>query len=351
MSGFEDLATNNSFDSSENTSFPNDGATRDFNLTTTSTTKYDMFLEYDSWVEIVETISAVVFSPIGIIGNFLTIFTLTREKNRCSSTAIFVMALAASDNINLCTGTLCHWLSKVLGFSTTTDVGCKVLMFFNVYGIQTSAWLLAIISVERVMLVHKPLRAKLIFTQFSALIIVCIVNMSFVCLNVPSIVSSTGYPEIEACGTSAQFVQYYRDIFPLLDFIITFLIPFIILVISSSVIIVLLRKKLIGNMTPNIVSSVTLALLLVNMTFIVTMLPFCVYQLFFPLSFETDPIQLNEVWIMLLQLSELNAVLNFPLYCLGNRRFRQEVFSLLSKCKGKQSTEGVFGGKANRTVK
>ena len=308
-------------------------------INATGTPDYMYYYE-DFTSEIVITISAVGLFPIGIIGNMCTIFTLLQPKNRNSATAILIMVLAFSDNIMLLTGSFLHWFINMTGIDLTTDVGCKLWTLFHIASVQISSWILATISIERAVLVTLPLKANIIFTKKSACVIASCVVVAVVCLNIPLIIATKVHPDLHMC----DMLDFYINVYPVIDFSFTFLLPFIILVVSSIIIIVVLRHKLKGKKASNVVSSVSITMVLVNLTFIVTMMPFCVYQMS-PLYQDDTSLHMPDEWHMLLQLSELNPILNFPLYCLGNPRFRQEVKSLLTQCKTVTNSEGVFGGK------
>ena len=289
---------------------------------------------------IVLTISAVGLFPIGIIGNMCTIFTLLQTKNRNSATAIFIMVLAFSDNIILLTGSFFHWFIDKVGLDLYSDVGCKLWTFFNIASIQISSWILATISIERAVLVTLPLKAHIIFTKKAACVIASCVVVAAVCLNIPVIIANKVHTDLLVCDT----LDFYINVFPVIDFSFTFLLLFIILVVTSIIIIAVLWRKLKGKKASSVVSSVAITMLLVNLTFIVTIMPFCVYQM--TASYRDDTSRhMTEEWYMLIQLSEINPILNVPLYCLGNPRFRQEINNLLTQWKTVTSSEGVFGDK------
>lgn len=300
------------------------------------------FYEYDTLSSTTEAVAALGIFPIGFLGNCLTIFTLTRPRNRNSTTAFFLTILAVSDNIILLSGSFYFWLTRTLGVYDSTEVECRLAFFLSITSIQISSWTLATISIERAFCVALPLKAKTIFTKRTAIFISGLVTVFFCSLNIGFVIFQTKESDENICYFEDPFIPFYTNIFPVLDFLFTFLLPCIILIVTSLITIIMLQKKMKGKNAFSVVSTVAVTMLLVNLVFVITMLPFCVYQII-----NTDNSEEADMYSILLQVAELNPVFNFPLYCLANKRFRNEVKSLLLKCQSEKSSEGVFGGKAS----
>lgn len=269
-----------------------------------------------------------LFFSLGFIGNILTTVVLSMNKLQIlgNATSVFIMVLAISDNVTLLLGTVYPILPNYIGNLYKSDIECKLINFLHFASLQISSWILAVISIERTIGVSLPQKYKVIFTPKTAVVISSFIVFTFACLNIPLLIGEIS--RSFTCDTEEFLVHYRENIAPILDFVFTFLFPFCIIFICSIVIVTMLKLRVMGKHASKITSSVSVTMLFVNLIFIVTMLPFCVVQLMYP--FPT--VEMAVTWEAVYSLSQLNSVLNFFVYCLGNPRFRNGVKNLLFLC-------------------
>lgn len=277
---------------------------------------------------------------LGFIGNILTTVVLSMNKFQIlgNATSVFIMVLAISDNVTLLLGTLYPTLPNYIENLYKSDIECKLINFLHFASLQISSWILAVISIERAISVSLPQKYKAIFTPKRAVVMSSIVVFAFACLNIPLLIGEIS--RSFTCDTEEFLVHYREAIAPILDFLFTFSIPFCIIFVCSIIIVTMLKVKVRGKHASKITSSVSVTMLFVNLIFIVTMLPFCVVQLMYP--FPTA--EMAVAWEAVYNLSQLNPVFNFFVYCLGNPRFRNGVKNLLIHCTPKLTGESPCAG-------
>lgn len=289
----------------------------------------DTFALEDESTFLIYDIVSLFFFFIGFTGNILTTVAMGKRENRMNVTSVFIAVLAISDNIVLLVGTLHPALYTFVLNDLMSDLECEITIYFHIVFLQLSSWILAVISIERLLCVSLPHKSKLIFTPLRAVIISIFVVIVSSCMNIPLLMRELDGPC--SCFTREGSTPTYTAM-PILDFLFTFFLPFVIILVSSIIIVVMLRIRIIGNQASKVMFSVSVTMLIVNLVFIVTMLPFCVMQIIY--ICPADDIYI--IWQSLYRLSQLNPVFNFFIYCLGNPRFRNDVKKMFW-CGGLQS--------------
>lgn len=304
---------------------------------------------------LLEKIYKILITVIGLFGNGVTIIILTNKRNRKSSTAIFLTALAVSDILILVFGPLCDWI-EVMWKVIIKEYGsftCKLQTYMHYSSSSTSSWLLAAVTIQKAISVTFPYRVRsscntrvTFIVIISTWIILYGVNMHFL--------FGMGHTYNKACGwVSVQYMNFAIYILPWIDFCLCFAIPFIIMSIGNIIIVRQLavtrsRRKFLTNGNAKLAKnlSVSLILVTVSIVFIVTVGPIYILSILDPyLRASLTPQQMVSVkrfWGPLLNgLWEMNAAVNMVLYILSGTKFRQEVKYLLC-CKKPKKETGVF---------
>jgi hypothetical protein len=194
--------------------------------------------------------------------------------------------------------------------------------------------MLVCITVERVLSIAMPFKIKEICTKARAGVIIFIVCAVILCLNTIEFTVIVGVRFNEDIGIIwIKKVDDGDKIIAWMDFVNSFFIPIIFIVIGSVYIIVnLLRvnvNKQITNKNRN--RSVTMTLLGANIVFVLTMSPFVLFHLVVP-SLEGMNSSIFLFWTMaeiFMFLSDMNCALNFFVYVLSGAKFRSDVMLLL----------------------
>jgi hypothetical protein len=324
-----------------NASFDNDEYLMMANGSINASTENDDYLTYDSNFEfpkLYKTIrNCVAWAIIGLVlsslfGNIMIIAVMLQKRNRKSSTSSFFIALAVSDMSLAFSVSFERWLLLIYNVSvyginsyiTTTKV---ILTYSNV---QFSSWMLACITVERVLSIAMPFRIKEICSKTRAEVIIFIVFVVILCLNTVEFTLLVDIRYIEGMGMiHINKVDDGELIIAWTDFANSFFIPINIIVIGSVYIIVnLLRvnvNKQVTNKHRN--KSVTMTLLGANIVFVLTMSPFVFLHL---AIFHFNSLYLFQtVSHIFMFLSDMNCALNFFVYVLSGAKFRSDVMQLL----------------------
>ncbi|XP_060554902.1 mu-type opioid receptor-like [Ruditapes philippinarum] len=313
-----------------------------------------------------------IFLVVGTFGNCLTITVLTRRKNKISPTSVYLTSLAISDLIVLWAALLFQYLKQAYDFdmSSFSSVQCKLLLFFSYFSLQFSSFMIVFVTVERVICVLLPQKAKKICRTRSALavsvasfLILFLVNAHWLFvidvqtveihkLNV-SIRKSECMPLTEA---DKLFIE---NVWPWIDLVIFYLIPSFVLIVGSLAIIIRLRVNKSKRQTQiaplsnsqsatdKMSAQLTRMLLVLDIVFVVCTTPITVYLTIFTdelsASDDTRTYTTNElVWATVCMLMFFNNTINFVLYFLSGSKFRKEVKKLF--CRDKAISTNLITG-------
>lgn len=137
-----------------------------------STQNRPPFTETEKIIYYIEIYGTVGFLIAGLFGNPLSIFIMTRDKNKHISMCVYVAALAVSDLI-ACIAWSYYLVSTVLlnhniGMSILALLECKISAPVEYYTANTSSWLLIGMTMDRAIAVSRPLSSKHICTPSRA---------------------------------------------------------------------------------------------------------------------------------------------------------------------------------------
>ena len=252
---------------------------------------------------------------VSIIGNVLTVIVMVKRiAAQSSSTAtslrILFASLAVSDIL----------IMLMFSFFDTVPNGQWTVSLVDYTDCYTYTFkhisnsILAMITIERVICVGMPLHARRLASPRRIVITLVIIVLGLF------IFDTVNY----FCFYDFYWVAYYP-----IDLYRGFVPQFVIITIGSTFIIAKLTCfKAIGKKS----SEATILLIAANALFVVTLLPYRLYNYFsdsyvFFCSPDMDAI-LFFMCRPLFRLERLNAMLNFYLYVLCGKKFRAEIFSL-----------------------
>ncbi|ELU09892.1 hypothetical protein CAPTEDRAFT_207681 [Capitella teleta] len=309
------------------------------------------FWEYRAGL-LFQAYGGIVVVILGFFGNILTLAVLTTSYSMNSST-IFLIQLAASDLGVICVGQLSRNFPRSwTGYDTASQHPwmCKLWFFINHSFKTISGWTLAAVTIERVIVVYMPLKAKRYCTKDRAKLAIVIIDI--LCMGsylhyfwtYGSTYDSFG--NLEAGCTIMKHIPelsfYITQVRPWQDLFMRTGGPFFVLLVCNCLIVAKLiqhaknRKKMTGgsDIDESQTKSMTRMLLTVSFAFLCLISPMQIMYL----VDRSDPYGwvITERWQAIASmrwgvtapLYYLNHAINFLLYCLSGREFRR-AFSLM----------------------
>ncbi len=168
-----------------------------------------------------------ILVPIGMVGNALSVWIMSRPHNRKISFCIYMGVLAVTDNCMLFIA-LYFWIVTValVGQRDTTEFECKFLVYlfqvFSTYGV----FVIISMTVDRFLAIRKPLKAPHLCTPKRAKIITLVLIPIVLIYNLPYYFNSNLINKGKFC---AAFTQ--KHIFALIylptNVILNSIVPFV----------------------------------------------------------------------------------------------------------------------------
>ena len=283
----------------------------------------------------------IYFTPfllfVGSFGNMISFVVFSRLSLCESAPAFYIRVLAVADSLALNVGLWPNWMKNAFNkpLYPFTDVTCRIQTYLRYVLPDFAVWILVIMTVERLVAVCRPHRVRLIFTRTvirgSLLTMILVISI----INIPAIfITSSNNKNDPAC--EAVNVELGYVIWPWVDLTIYCFLPSAIIITCNSVMIytIMRRQKAMsrrtstGSETGYIMAAMTVILLTVTVVFILLTVPFGLYScsVFY---FYTDP---RIDWCVFYYISSylryVNNSVNFLLYCMSGRSFRNELKQL-----------------------
>ena len=143
----------------------------DKNLTENKTTFLGLPHQSEFWEEVVSRAISAYSTPIllvlGVTGNILCIVVLT-NKSPMSSTSLYLVNLSVADLTETMVSLVSrHIIRSFTGFDTLSlhPAACKIFFGFLRSSQTISVWILVAVTLERMLVVYLPLKAKIISTR------------------------------------------------------------------------------------------------------------------------------------------------------------------------------------------
>ena len=302
-----------------------------------------MDLTARQYIMVVATPIIVVF---GLVGNSLTMAVLSRKRFRSRSITIYLIALAVADSVFLLSNTMVSQSVKILtgvDIQALSNWGCKVSKYVLMTSRAISAWLIVILTVERLLAMSIPHIAHVLSTKKRAftstagvVVMVCVVYSYIIyCLVLQE--------EWDICYWKTEIMeQKLMAILNLGDLLFYCLVPSVILATCNSILIYMLfyseelRKEATKTSSRDHATiesrSIAVVLALMSGTFVVLTMPLSIYQIIY-----TSGIQMKAgrlFYPILYSLDILNHAVNFLLYCISGPSFRAEIRDMIcGKCR------------------
>lgn len=284
----------------------------------------------------------------GVTGHLMSLLILPYFAKKESS-YVYLLFLSIFDLLVLHVGLLIRWLQEILAVDiySFNNYTCKVLTFLGLVFSDTSVWLLVFVTLERFVLLYHPFRAKLICTVRRSLIIILFMFVAMAMLNGHVFwtleIITDNVTQSQNCDSAANSNALIYQIWPLIDSLIYFILPFLCTCVFNYKIIRKIRHIKTRNRIcnsrrfprvrreqkkPKVERKLTITMVILSLAFMVTTLPMLVYLCVTAVmnSLHKQPIFSRERYQHFRSFAELmmytNHAINFYLYIANSRRLR-----------------------------
>ena len=319
------------------------------------------------WTQTLWSTIPIALLATGTVGNLLNIVVLSRKRMRTFSISVYLMCLSIADLTFLWWGMVPRMLLQGYKNNIRAESAflCKMISWAPVTSAGFSVWILAILTVERVILTRWPIAARATINRKTSTIAVITTFIGVCCftIHVPfssEIKTVVRYGEngtvlgiTARCSyASAADATFYSKYWPLLVLTALNLLPMTVVVAGNLNIlftIISQNRKLrrikpssqvSQEMFPRKVKSATKMLFLVSAVLIITTLPFTLGNVIMALTTPTSPkqtIQRHLVYTILRHMMYCNFSFNFVLYFVSGTLFKTEWNNIIVEVKEKLS--------------
>ncbi|KAK0040173.1 N-arachidonyl glycine receptor [Biomphalaria pfeifferi] len=368
----------------------------EFKLTTPDTDLSErdkLLVDIDRALKIYYSIALVT---VGTVLNILSIVILSRVAFRNSTTSVYLRYLACIDMFVLYNGLSRHFVSGISGYNIRylSEAFCKFNLWSSAFAPDISAWILVVVTTERLMSIVLPHRVRTVCSKSTAAAAVIVITLIIMASNLPVLFffGDQQVPEDETnstvtlrCVILTNYETFMNKVWYWLDLLKFVLLPSSILTIFNIIIIIYVIRsrrrveKVVATKTfrgrPNSMTltilkgsrhaqltsghpgfttttvpnncvigsnkeiSLTITLLVINATFVICNTPIVVYflasQYWFPPGLQ--PAERLTLTASIMAMYTNNAV-NFLLYCATGSRFRVEIRHLCSDLRNAGSS-------------
>ena len=334
-------AENSSYMYSNSSEYPEMG------LTTSEAVTEKRFTEFTEYkvAEFINDYYLYLICGVGIPGNIACIFTLVFMRPVMSST-IYMLCLAAVDTVAIV-------LKMVYLQLTAHDIqlrasGCQMMFLFGTVSQQLSNWILVAMTLERFIAIWFPFKVKTFCNKRNSITSLIVMFVFFVLANLQFVftfeeVSDPPFLKFD-CRPKQEHAKFVQYVWYWIDGALYAFVPIVLIIVFNGLIIYAVRKsgrhqrELTNrsiNMSEKLLQQrqVTVMLLTISLVCVILVLPNCIF--FIVKTYwswrETmhDTAQYYLVYQTVFVLSDLNHAVNFYLYMLRGRKFRQKFAQII----------------------
>ena len=325
-------------------------------------------LEEEYWQTRVYSVIFQYVSPailaVGLFGNIFALVVLQRGSMRTSGACFLLSALAVSDMGCLLTELLNNWVKEVTG-SKVNIRGynihtCRLHVFLTFLCHHLSPMTLMFLTVQRVICVYLPLKAKVICSRSKVIKMWLVIAILFAGFNSMAFFTVTFDTRVSGINMNCFYNNDVIDWFNTTDSVLESYLPCSVIVLGNILIVVRVRKaqmKRLKQMATRSASkkvdgteAMTTMLVVVTTTFVLLTTPFYIWinGTHEWGTYADDPLlraKSHFAYAVTYHLLELNFAVNFILYCIFGRRFRSTVKRMMGcGCRDREKGETSFLG-------
>ncbi|CAH1775032.1 unnamed protein product [Owenia fusiformis] len=333
-----------------------------------------------------------VVLTIGLIGNILSLLVMRFRSMKYSTLSLYLSVLAVSDIGVLLFGLGPNWAFRVHQFNLRASHAwvCKVDALIVHCCRDLSAWILVCVTLERLVIVYLPLRAKILFTHKRTMLTLLLLILTLALINCHFLVTMTvidmrnarvelksiqnetltqnhtfqlqreGFTQNGTstvlwathalneskydCANMKYSDNFYAYYWTWIDACIASFVPFILIFICNILIVFQLIKAKIrrnlyvtNSLSDDATKSMTVTLIVISIVFLVLTAPAVIVLIVINLKKINDPSHIltphDDLLITIVYMLEYsNCALNFIMYCISGRKFRESLVKFF-QCK------------------
>ena len=295
---------------------------------------------------------------VGIIGNILSFLVMVQPYNRLISTCVYMACLSVSDTILLIYQGYSIWILPTFQLHPFVPMHCSWNMYTSFGFSMIGSLIIVAMTFDKFFAIRFPHKSASFNTPRRAKIVIIIIVIFSAIFNLPQF-----YVTLLIDGTCMPYARQdvWNQVFMFVSFVFNAVGIFGALIIMNGFIISAVRgrKKFIQNMADGDKSSaeakhqrsterqITIMLLLVSFLYLVLIGPGFIHFLhWLVIPPDRDPLtHANFVlsYNICQKLFFTNNSINFFLYCISGRKFRNDLFSLF---RGKRKG-GKYGNESS----
>ena len=307
-----------------------------------------------------------VLFVMGSAGNVLILLVLLRTPLGQSNVSLYLMALAMLDQLTILIAVFgSHVLRSYTGFDYIRYNRwlCKTAYFTIVTCAQSVFYLVAAMSTERALAVSRPLQFMTSFTRKRTKIIISAIVLFWSLKNAHMFWSNgavygevgdgngTTNAVVSECGlVQGALLDFNLNVRPWIDYGITFFAALVIVISNGIIIFTMTRTTILNKMMKTRQSAdeqhkssshLIVMLVSTSITFVCLALPLQIITIIYPTNpndgSSPSAALATFLWSFGLLTSYTNNGINFYVYLLSSREFRQHLLMVL-KCRGGSSS-------------
>ena len=292
---------------------------------------------------------------IGTIGNLLSIIAVTNRHSKKSSFTVFMLSLAIVDTFALYAINVEKLFSDSLKVTIKehSAAACKLIGFFEQLIPDVSSWLIVCLTVERCLCTILPHIITTINSPKTGYIVVATILIILILLNLHLVIGFDLLPIPEIFDNSLAvltgsrayrcypkdpiYQEFYFSHWNWITFSVYCLVPFVIIVTANTITVLQVYRSARFNRSSTMSNSSArtrqlLAItLLVSFTFVILGMPEPLMDIW---NVEQKGAEIDEqlfalkggvLWITFNYMRTINHAINFWLYVVSGKKFRQDL--------------------------
>ena len=275
----------------------------------------------------------VLIIPVfgGLVANVLCLLTLQMSSFKECAAGFLLSALTVVDMSSLAVGGIHAWVFGTFRFDLrqlSINFG-RLHVYLTYLTVHLSAWTLALITLERVVAVTRPLQVEWLCTRKRMALawIIITITLALTDLYIPlsyNRVYVTNTTTNATVATDFVYFNNYKAIY-WMDMCISFFAPFTTILCGNCAILYMLFGRRNQSMARSVdpkTHSITVMLMLASLMFFVTCLPIHIHFLGSDTYSELSGDKLSLIYSVMVTLYYFNNAGNFLLYMMSGSRFR-----------------------------
>ena len=285
----------------------------------------------------IKTFFFISIFPLCFLCNIVCFLTMIQKHNRHFSTCVFMTALAVNDNLVLLLG-LFTWATSAFDLFPISQLECSLVVYLYHVLWAFSSYIIVTMTFDKMYAIVWPHKSKEKCTATRARITVVVAAFLVIVFFVPLVYFAGVDPTGAHCIRYSQ-EAWYVTLYAHLSMIFHPLFPFISVVTLNTVILLKVFKRETSGITNSstnqkVQKQLIIMLLIISSTYLILTVPFEAREIYsYYISYGNSPEDFAFNFFILnvtRHLIILNSGINFFLYLLSGRKFKNDLQILLS---------------------